>query len=85
MSSTPHVINHAQARELLAQVDVLQILRALFRDLAAGHAVQPAQQLVEFPHGGGDFINYLGVLAQTAQELEQALAAAANWLSRLKD
>lgn len=64
MSSTPHVINHAQARELLAQVDVLQILRALFRDLAAGHAVQPAQQLVEFPHGGGDFINYLGVLAQ---------------------
>ena len=25
------------------------------------------------------------LLAQTAQELEQALAAAANWLSRLKD
>ncbi|MBV4522901.1 ornithine cyclodeaminase family protein [Pseudomonas sp. SWRI74] len=64
MSSTPHVINQAQARELLAQVDVPQILRKLFRDLATGQAVQPAQQLVEFPQGAGDFINYLGVLAQ---------------------
>jgi L-arginine dehydrogenase len=25
--------------------------------------VQPAQQLVQFPHSAGDFINYLGVLA----------------------
>ena len=64
MSSTPQVINGAQARELLAQVDVPQILHKLFRDLAAGQAVQPAQQLVEFPHGAGDFINYLGVLAE---------------------
>ncbi|RDS87236.1 ornithine cyclodeaminase family protein [Pseudomonas fluorescens] len=63
MSSPPFVINQAQARELLAQVDVPQILRTLFRALAAGHAVQPAQQLVAFPHGAGDFINYLGVLA----------------------
>jgi L-arginine dehydrogenase len=64
MSSTPQVINQAQARELLTQVDVPQILRKLFRDLAAGQAVQPAQQLVEFPQGAGDFINYLGVLAE---------------------
>ncbi|WHS59326.1 ornithine cyclodeaminase family protein [Pseudomonas sp. G2-4] len=64
MSSTPYVMNQAQARELLAQVDVPQILRKLFRDLAAGQAVQPSQQLVEFPQGAGDFINYLGVLAQ---------------------
>jgi L-arginine dehydrogenase len=64
MSSTPYVINQSQARELLAQVDVPQILRKLFRDLAAGQAVQPAQQLVEFPQGAGDFINYLGVLAE---------------------
>ncbi|KAB0498694.1 ornithine cyclodeaminase family protein [Pseudomonas vancouverensis] len=63
MTSTPQVITQAQARELLAQVDVPQILRKLFRDLAAGRAVQPAQQLVEFPQGG-DFINYLGVLAE---------------------
>lgn len=64
MSSTPHVIHQDQARELLAQVDVPQILRKLFRDLAAGQAVQPAQQVVEFPQGAGDFINYLGVLAE---------------------
>jgi len=64
MSSTPQVINQSQARELLEQVDVPQILRKLFRDLAAGQAVQPAQQLVEFPQAAGDFINYLGVLAE---------------------
>jgi L-arginine dehydrogenase len=64
MASPPYVINQSQARELLAQVDVPQILRKLFRDLAAGQAVQPAQQLVEFPQGAGDFINYLGVLAE---------------------
>ncbi|WP_419708667.1 ornithine cyclodeaminase family protein [Pseudomonas sp. NFX224] len=64
MPSTPHVINQAQARELLAQVDVPQILRKMFRDLATGQAVQPAQQRVEFAHGAGDFINYLGVLAE---------------------
>lgn len=64
MSNTPYVIDQAQARELLARIDVPQILRKLFRDLAAGHAVQPAQQRVEFPQGAGDFINYLGVLAE---------------------
>ncbi|CEL27682.1 ornithine cyclodeaminase family protein [Pseudomonas fluorescens] len=64
MSSTPYVIDQTQARELLARIDVPQTLRKLFRDLAAGRAVQPAQQLVEFPQGAGDFINYLGVLAE---------------------
>ncbi|MVW85956.1 ornithine cyclodeaminase family protein [Pseudomonas sp. PB101] len=64
MSSTPQVITQNQARELLAQVDVPQILRNMFRDLACGQAVQPSQQLVEFPQGAGDFINYLGVLAE---------------------
>ncbi|MBC3206270.1 ornithine cyclodeaminase family protein [Pseudomonas sp. SWRI111] len=63
MSSTPYVIDQAQARDMLARIDVPQILRKLFRDLAAGNAVQPTQQLVEFPQGAGDFINYLGVLA----------------------
>lgn len=64
MSSTPYVIDQTQARELLARIDVPQTLRKLFRDLAAGNAVQPAQQLVAFPQGAGDFINYLGVLAE---------------------
>ncbi|MFJ1336610.1 ornithine cyclodeaminase family protein [Pseudomonas caricapapayae] len=62
--STPLVIDKQLARQLLTQVDVPQILRSLFRDLAAGQAVQPPQQLVEFPAGQGDFINYGGVLAQ---------------------
>ncbi|WP_207294222.1 ornithine cyclodeaminase family protein [Pseudomonas sp. FW300-N2E2] len=64
MSSTPYVMTQAQARELLGQIDVPHILRKLFRDLAAGQAVQPSQQLVVFPQGAGDFINYLGVLAE---------------------
>ncbi|WP_024617615.1 ornithine cyclodeaminase family protein [Pseudomonas kilonensis] len=63
MSSTPYVMTQVQARELLGQIDVPHILRKLFRDLAAGQAVQPPQQLVVFPQGAGDFINYLGVLA----------------------
>lgn len=64
MPSTPYLIAQTEARQLLAQIDVPQILRKLFRDLAAGLAVQPPQQLVEFPQGAGDFINYLGVLAE---------------------
>ncbi|PSS56569.1 ornithine cyclodeaminase family protein [Pseudomonas sp. BBP2017] len=62
--SAPLVIDQQLARQLLKQVDVPKILRNLFRDLAAGQAVQPPQQLVEFPAGQGDFINYGGVLAQ---------------------
>ena len=61
---TPLVIDQQHARHLLGKLDVPQILRKLFRDLAAGEAVQPPQQLVEFPAGRGDFINYGGVLAE---------------------
>jgi len=61
---TPYVLHQAEAEQLLTQVDVHQAMVAMFRDLASGNAVQPAQQLVEFPSGGGDFINYLGVLAE---------------------
>ena len=63
MSITPYVLQHAEVEQLLARVDVHQAMVALFRELASGNAVQPAQQLVEFPNGAGDFINYLGVLA----------------------
>lgn len=64
MSGTPYVIAQPQARQLLDQIDVPLILRKLFIDLAAGLAVQPPQQWVEFPQGAGDFINYLGVMAE---------------------
>nr|WP_298144805.1 ornithine cyclodeaminase family protein [uncultured Pseudomonas sp.] len=63
MSITPYVLHHAEAEQLLARVDVHQTMLGLFRSLASGSAVQPPQQLVEFPQGAGDFINYLGVLA----------------------
>ncbi|AGI25722.1 ornithine cyclodeaminase/mu-crystallin [Pseudomonas sp. ATCC 13867] len=62
-AATPLTLNQAEAERLLERVDVLQAMRDMFAELAAGGAVQPAQQLVEFPNGGGDFINYLGVLA----------------------
>lgn len=62
-AATPFTLNQADAERLLEQVDVLQAMREMFVELASGSAVQPAQQLVEFPNGGGDFINYLGVLA----------------------
>jgi len=62
--AAPLVLDQQQARQLLAQVDVPRVMRDLFRDLAAGQAVQPPQQLVEFPAGQGDFINYGGVLAE---------------------
>ncbi|VTP92332.1 ornithine cyclodeaminase/mu-crystallin [Pseudomonas aeruginosa] len=63
-AATPLIVQQAEAEQLLARIDVLQAMRQLFLDLAAGQALQPAQQLVEFPAGRGDFINYLGVLAQ---------------------
>ncbi|WP_271410888.1 ornithine cyclodeaminase family protein [Pseudomonas sp. Q1-7] len=65
MSSTPPlVLQQTEARRLLQQVDVHQAMRRMFLDLAAGDALQPSQQLVEFPNAAGDFINYLGVLAK---------------------
>ncbi len=64
MPSTPYVITQPRPASCWRRSNVPQILRKLFRDLAAGQAVQPAQQLVEFPQGAGDFINYLGVLAE---------------------
>nr|WP_315247002.1 ornithine cyclodeaminase family protein [uncultured Albidiferax sp.] len=56
-------ILHADAvQALLPRLDTQNILRAMFRDLAAQTAVQPPQTLALFPGNGGDFISYLGVL-----------------------
>ncbi len=59
----PRVLDAAAIASLLPEVDVIATLRALFRELAAGTAVQPAQSLTLFPDGKGDFISYLGVLS----------------------
>ncbi|WP_162934944.1 hypothetical protein [Pseudomonas cavernae] len=44
-SATPYVIHHADAQRLLAQVDVLEAMRQMFRDLASGHALYKLHKL----------------------------------------
>ncbi|EJM53205.1 ornithine cyclodeaminase family protein [Pseudomonas sp. GM48] len=61
-NQAPFVVKESDVKALLAQIDVLSAMRRLFESLGAGNAVQPPQQLVEFPNGQGDFINYLGVM-----------------------
>lgn len=66
MTSSPSIpiLNADAVRALLPRLDTHNILRAMFRDLAAQTAVQPPQTLALFPSRGGDFISYLGVLAR---------------------
>lgn len=67
MSTTiqaPLIVQESDVTALLPQLDVLAAMRRLFESLGAGNAVQPPQQLVEFPNGQGDFINYLGVMSE---------------------
>jgi L-arginine dehydrogenase len=58
------ILNEDDVLALLPQVDVPRALRDLFRSLSNGNAVQPAQSITEFPEAKGDFITYLGVLAE---------------------
>jgi L-arginine dehydrogenase len=60
----PLIIQESDVKALLPHLDVLAAMRRLFKSLGAGKAVQPPQQLVEFPNGQGDFINYLGVMSE---------------------
>jgi L-arginine dehydrogenase len=62
-TQNPRVLDAAAVARLLPQVDILSTLRGLFRELAAATAVQPPQSLTLFPGKKGDFISYLGVLA----------------------
>lgn len=59
----PLILQQADIKRLLPKVDVLNAMRRLFQTLGQGQAVQPPQQVTEFPNGRGDFINYLGVLS----------------------
>jgi len=63
-TQAPLIAQEADIKALLPQLDVLAAMRRLFESLGAGSAVQPPQQLVEFPDGQGDFINYLGVMSE---------------------
>jgi L-arginine dehydrogenase len=42
----------------------MEVMRETFRSLGVGTAVQPPQTLTLFPRDAGDFITYLGVLAE---------------------
>jgi L-arginine dehydrogenase len=46
----------------LAALPLEDLLREAFKALHRGGAVQPPQTLAPFPHGGGDFITYLGAV-----------------------
>lgn len=60
----PWVVQEAEVRALLPQLEVRKALRALFHALGTDQAVQPPQSLTLFPQGAGDFITYLGVLSE---------------------
>jgi L-arginine dehydrogenase len=64
MMTQPIVLNEIEITELLPKVDIRAALERMFRSLAKGEAVQPPQTLSLFPHNSGDFITYLGVLAE---------------------
>ena len=56
----PAILNAAAVAALLPQLDVQAELRALFKAVGPGKAVQPAQTVTEFPGKNGDFITYMG-------------------------
>ncbi|CAE6743927.1 ornithine cyclodeaminase family protein [Paraburkholderia haematera] len=67
MSSTdtvsPLIVQQDAVRQALPHLDVRGALTRMFRALANDAAVQPPQTLTPFPQGAGDFITYLGVMA----------------------
>jgi L-arginine dehydrogenase len=58
------VFDAAHVTELIGQIDVLSALRRMFLALGQAKAVQPAQLRNLFPGDEGNFISYLGVLAE---------------------
>ncbi|TCW86505.1 ornithine cyclodeaminase [Burkholderia sp. SRS-46] len=61
--SLPLTVDDAAVRAALPSLDVLGTLQRMFAALATARAVQPPQTLTLFPGGAGDFITYLGALA----------------------
>ncbi|KAH0436922.1 hypothetical protein KCU90_g4000, partial [Aureobasidium melanogenum] len=68
MSSTdkvfPLIVQQDAVRKALPHLDVRGALTRMFLALANNAAVQPAQTFTPFPQRAGDFITYLGVLAE---------------------
>jgi len=62
-TALPFAVDEQAVREALPALDVRGALTAMFRALASAEAVQPPQTLTLFPNDAGDFITYLGALA----------------------
>lgn len=62
-TALPLVADEQAIRDALPALDIRRALSAMFRALARSEAVQPPQTLTLFPNNAGDFIAYLGVLA----------------------
>ncbi|TAL94773.1 MAG: ornithine cyclodeaminase family protein [Paraburkholderia sp.] len=60
----PLIVDEDTVRRALPALDVAGALAAMFRALGEDNAVQPPQTLTLFPAQAGDFITYLGVMAQ---------------------
>lgn len=64
----PLVLDAHAIRKILPHIDIVSVMREMFSSLSVNHAVQPPQRITEFPvtqsSMGGDFITYLGVLAE---------------------
>src|SRR5258708_38041050 len=67
MSSTdtvfPLIVQQDAVRKALPHLDVRGALTRMFLSLANDSAAQPPQTFTPFPQGAGDFITYLGVMA----------------------
>lgn len=66
MSTLPLILDDRAVAAALETIDVSAELAVMFAGLANGRAAQPPQTLTLFPDGMGDFITYLGVLADRA-------------------
>ncbi len=64
MAESPIVLTAPDVERLTSRIDALAVMREAFRSLGHGTAVQPAQMLTLLPNNSGDFITYLGVLAE---------------------
>ncbi|CAG4909501.1 ornithine cyclodeaminase family protein [Paraburkholderia saeva] len=62
--TTPLIVDENTVRGVLPSLDVQSTLAAMFRALGEDNAVQPPQTLTLFPAQAGDFITYLGAMAQ---------------------
>jgi L-arginine dehydrogenase len=59
----PLIVQRDAVRDALPHLDIRGALTRMFLALASDNAVQPPQTLTLFPRGAGDFITYLGAVA----------------------